>query len=73
MAYTNLSIKDDTHSRKAWTLLEAEKKFWEDEALRLQMKLDNIPRAIREHGYITVHDGGDALILVPKDEGKDEA
>ncbi|MGW9332754.1 hypothetical protein [Bosea sp. NPDC055594] len=64
MSHVNVDIKDRLEERKRLALLEAERKYWADTAYALQQELENIPKAIREWGYIEIDD----LTLIAKPE-----
>ncbi len=66
MSHTNVSIRDDSDDRLRRHLLEAERKFWAEEAFRLQRELENIPRAISQWGFVTLSDRGGEITLVAK-------
>lgn len=64
MSYTNVHIKDDLSKRKADRLIDAERAFWSGIADELQAKLENIPKAVKEHGYVDLYYEGKHLRLV---------
>lgn len=63
MSYTNVHIKDDLSQRKTTRLKDAELAFWQATADELQAKLENIPRAVKEHGYVDIYHDGEHLRL----------
>jgi hypothetical protein len=63
MSYTNVHIKDDLSVRKSSRLKDAELAFWQATADELQAKLENIPKAIKEHGYVDIYYDGEHLRL----------
>lgn len=67
MSYVNMDIRDRSDERAKAATQKAELEFWRGEAMALQMKLENIPRAIREWGYVQIWDGDEKLTLVAKD------
>lgn len=68
MAYTNMHISDAAYERKSRAMLEAERKFWEEYAFELQRKLENIPRAIKEFGFVDIDLDGEEIRLVAKQQ-----
>lgn len=68
MAYTNMHITDTASERKALAMREAERKFWEEYAFELQRKLENIPRAIKEFGFVDIELDGEEVRLVSKQQ-----
>lgn len=66
MAHTNMEIRDDAEARLRRHLLEAERKFWADEAFRLQSELENIPRALKQWGHVTISDGREEVTIIAK-------
>lgn len=71
MSWVNVDIDDRLEERKKLALLEAERKYWADAAFDLQRELENIPKAIKEFGYVEI--GGLRLIKEPSPSQKDNA
>lgn len=66
MSYINVTIYDDADKRLRQHLLEAERKFWADEADRLRLQLENIPAAIEKWGRVTITGRNVDVTLVAK-------
>lgn len=64
MSHANVDISDRLEERKRWHMLEAERKFWCDLAYELQSELENIPRAVRDYGFVDISDRRDTVKLV---------
>ena len=65
MSYTNVDIStrnEETHKR--FKLLEAELTYYKNHSAELQNKLDNIPMAIEDWGYVEIINGDKTLKLV---------
>lgn len=59
MSHTNLQIPswNDTEALRYRTQQDAELKFWQERSAWLLAELENIPRAIKEYGHLTLPDG----------------
>jgi hypothetical protein len=63
MSYTNVHIKDNLRQLKADRMKDAELAFWQAVADELQGKLENIPKAVKEYGYVDIYYDGEHLRL----------
>ena len=66
MSYVNVQIYDDTETRLRQCLQDAERKFWQEEAVRLRQQIENIPAAIKEWGHVTISSRRDEVTLIAK-------
>ena len=65
MSYTNLDISDRNEDMyRKFALLEAERDYYQKHARELQNKLENIPQAVKEYGYVDIIDGNMSMKLV---------
>lgn len=66
MSYPNEHIPQRSHVRErlAIRLIEVERDFWRDHAEELLKRLENIPLAVEQHGFINISEGRGTVKLV---------
>jgi hypothetical protein len=66
MSYVNVTIYDDADQRLRACLMEAERKFWCEEADRLRLQLENITAAVEKWGHVTISTRRSEISLIAK-------
>lgn len=68
MSYINVRIERayEVTNAKSDALERAESKFWQECATELRGRLENVFRAVKEHGYVEITFDGETVTLVEK-------